>query len=287
MPETATPTVSVVIPVHNGMPFLPETLASVLAQTRAADEIVIIENGSTDGTGAWLAAQSDPRLRVVVQESTVGPAANWTRAVEESTGDLVKLLCADDILEPGALREQSDALMAHPAAVLAASRRRIVDDNGATIAANRGLGPLRGEVGGREAVLACVLRGQNLFGEPACVLFRRDALLKALPWDDSLPYVIDLDMYSRVLEHGSSVMLPASQARFRVSGSSWSANLSSVQREQVDGWVDRVVASGAVTLSPVQRVRARTMSRVQWMMRAVAFRVVALRAARRKTAPSA
>ncbi|NMM24074.1 MAG: glycosyltransferase, partial [Phycicoccus sp.] len=47
-------TVSVVIPVHDGMPHLPETIASVLAQTRQADEIVVIENGSTDGTAECL-----------------------------------------------------------------------------------------------------------------------------------------------------------------------------------------------------------------------------------------
>ena len=116
-------TVSVVIPVHNGMPHLPETLASVLSQTRIPDEIVVFENGSTDGTAEWLAEHAPAVVRVVVQPTMVSAAANFTRAVQASTGDLVKLLCADDILEPTAIEVQSSALERHPGAVLAASQR--------------------------------------------------------------------------------------------------------------------------------------------------------------------
>lgn len=270
-------TVSVVIPVHNGMPHLPETLASVLAQSRVPDEIVVVENGSTDGTGEWLAEHAPATVRVMVQPTMVSAAANFTSAVRFATGDLVKLLCADDILEPDAIEVQSAALENSPSAVLTASRRMIVDNSGATVVRSRGLGPLRGEIDGRDVVRACALRGQNLLGEPCCVMFRRSAIDAHLPWDDSLPYLIDLDMYTRVLADGTAVAVPRSVARFRMSTGSWSAQLSDVQRHQFDAWRDRAVTSGLLELGRGELFRSRLMARVQHALRLAAYRVTAVR----------
>lgn len=276
---------SVVIPVHNGMPHLPETLESVLTQTRIPDEIVIVENGSTDGTAEWLAEHAPDRVRVIVQPTMVSAAANFTRAVQLATSDLVKLLCADDVLEPHAIEVQSMALERHPGAVLAASQRRIVDNWGATVARNRGLRGLRGEVDGHEVIRACALRGQNLLGEPCSVMFRRAAIDRHLPWDDSLPYLIDLDMYTRVLADGTAVAIRESLAQFRMSTGSWSAQLNEVQRLQFDGWRDRAVTSGLLDLSPSELLRSRLMSRVQHGLRQAAYRVTAIRERTRRNAP--
>ena len=270
-------TVSVVIPVHNGMEHLPETLASVLRQTRLPDEIVVVENGSTDGTAEWLAEHAPAGVRVMVQPAMVSAAANFTSAVRFATGDLVKLLCADDVLEPTAIEVQSSALERHPRAVLAASQRRIVNNRGETVVRNRGLGGLRGEVDGRDVIRACALRGQNLLGEPCCVMFRRVAIDRHLPWDDSLPYAIDLDMYTRVLTDGSAVAIRESLAQFRMSTGSWSEQLSGVQRMQFEGWRDRAVTTGFLDLNRSQLLRSRLMARVQHGLRQTAYRVTAIR----------
>ena len=270
-------TVSVVIPVHNGMPHLPQTLASVLSQTRLPDEIILVENGSEDGTSGWLAEHAPAGVRVITQPTMVSAAANFTTAVQLASSDLVKLLCADDVLEPTAIEVQSRALERHPQAVLAASQRRIVDDLGRTVVTNRGLGRLRGEVDGREAIRACALRGQNLLGEPCCVMFRRAAIHRHLPWDGTLPYVIDLDMYTRVLAEGTAVAIRESLARFRISTGSWSEQLSGVQRLQFEGWRDRAVTSGLLELSPVEALRSRVMARVQHGLRRAAYRATAIR----------
>ena len=278
-------TVSVVVPVHNGMPHLPETLASVLTQTRRPDEIIVVENGSTDGTAEWLLDHAPAGVHVVVQPETVGAAANWTSAVQLATGHLVKLLCADDILEPTAIEVQASALEQHPGAVLAAAQRTIVDNSGRTVARHRGLGRLRGEVEGADVIRACALRGQNLLGEPCSVMFRRATMDRHLPWDDSLPYVIDLDMYSRVLADGTAVAIHQSLARFRMSTGSWSAALSDVQRQQFEGWRDRAVATGLLELSRAAILRSRLMSRVQHGLRQGAYQVTANREKRRKSSP--
>lgn len=267
----ATPTVSVVIPVHNGMPYLPETVATVLGQTRPPDELVIVENGSTDDTPAWLAALDDPRVRVVVQGSLASPAENWTRAVREATGDLVKLVCADDTLEPDALATQAQALAEHTDAVLVASFRKVVDQNGRVVAARRGLGRLRGEIPGDTAVRSCAMRGVNAFGEAAAVLFRREPLQAAMPWDDSLPYVIDLDLYTRVASGRTVVMLPVVVASFRLSDGTWTRNLGALQREHFSRWIDRATAAGDLHLTRGELLRARAMTALQAVARRAAY----------------
>jgi glycosyltransferase involved in cell wall biosynthesis len=267
------------------MQHLPETLASVLAQTRIPDEIVVVENGSSDGTAEWLKKHAPAGARVIVQPTMVSAAANFTSAVQYATGHLVKLLCADDVLEPDAIEVQSRALERHPRAVLAASQRTIVDNWGATVVRNRGLAGLRGEVEGRDVIRACALRGQNLLGEPCCVMFRRAAIDRHLPWDDSLPYAIDLDMYTRVLADGTAVAIGESLARFRMSTGSWSAQLSAVQRHQFEGWRDRAVATGLLELSPSELLQSRLMARVQHFLRQTAYRVTAIRQRKRPDAP--
>lgn len=277
--------VSVVIPVHNGIQHLPETLASVLSQTRVPDEIIVVENGSTDGTLEWLGEYSATAVHVIVQPTMVGAAANWTSAVQFATGHFVKLVCADDVLEPAAIEKQTRALERHPGAVLAASQRTIVDNWGAPVVRKRGLGRLRGEVEGRDVIRACALRGSNLLGEPCCVMFRRAALDRHLPWDDSLPYVIDLDMYSRVLADGTAVAIRESLAQFRMSTGSWSAQLSDVQRHQFDRWRDRVVGTGLLELTAAEHFRARLMALVQHGLRQSAYRVTAIRARKHAITP--
>ena len=278
-------TVSVVIPVHNGMPHLPQTLGSVLTQTRTPDEIVLVENGSTDGTSEWLREHAPAGVRVIVQPTMVSAAANFTSAVRLATGALVKLLCADDILEPEAIEIQSRALERHPRAVLAASQRRIVDNWGRTVVRNAGLKGLHGEVDGRDVIRACAIRGQNLLGEPCCVMFRRAAIEPHLPWDDSLPYAIDLDMYARVLADGPAVAIRRTLAQFRLSTGSWSAQLSSVQRLQFEQWRDRAVATGLVELSHAELLQSRARARFRHGLRQSAYRVTALRARTRSSAP--
>lgn len=270
-----------VIPVHNGMPHLPETIASVLAQTRVPDQIVVIENASTDGTADWLAEHAPAGVRVIVQPALVSAAANWTRAVQVATGELVKLLCADDVLEPSAIEMQSVALESHPGAMLTSSKRRIIDNLGGTVVRARGLGRLRGEVDGRDAIRACALRGQNLLGEPSCVMFRKTAIDGHLPWDDSLPYVIDLDMYTRVLASGTALAIRQSLAWFRLSSGSWSEELNDVQRQQFEQWRDRAVATGLLELSPRELFQSRLMARVQHGLRRSAYRVTAIRLRKR------
>ena len=107
--------ISVVIPVRDGAAYLREALESVLAQTDPPCEIVVVDDGSTDGS-ATLAEGMGPHVRVVRQPpSGAGPARN--RGVAEATSPWIAFLDADDRWRPEKLRVQAAALAADPSAV--------------------------------------------------------------------------------------------------------------------------------------------------------------------------
>lgn len=272
--------VSIVIPVYNGMPTLPDAVGSALAQTYADLEVVVIDNASTDGGSDWLRDQRDPRMRIIHRDSLQPAADNWDQAIAESRGAYVKLLCADDTIEPAAVERQVADLAAAPTAVMAASRRRVIDATGRVMRAQHGLGSLRGFVGGAEAIRHCCVAGTNVLGEPSAVLFRGDAIRHAMPWVATWPYVIDLATYARVLRGGSVVCNPLVLASFRVSGSSWSSSLVGQQYAQFKAWRDSLLASGELRLGAAERARSDVNLRVRAFARQQYFR----RAQRRERA---
>lgn len=104
-------TVSVVIPVHNGELYLGETLRSVLANTRPAQEILVVDDGSTDATQD--VARAFPTVRYLRQEKS-GAATARHRGALRSSGELIALLDADDLWEPEKLAVQVAYLERNP-----------------------------------------------------------------------------------------------------------------------------------------------------------------------------
>lgn len=111
------PNLSIVIPAYNAAPFLPETLQSVFTQLADDHEIILVDDGSTDGTQALLKGISDPRFHVLRQNNR-GVSAARNRGMAAARGELLLFLDADDILAPGALARCVESLAAHPEAVM-------------------------------------------------------------------------------------------------------------------------------------------------------------------------
>jgi glycosyltransferase involved in cell wall biosynthesis len=112
----------VVIPAFNAERTLHETLAAVLAQTTPAAEIVVVDDGSTDGT-ANLAATFSPQVRVVSQcNRGQGSATTW--GIKEVSTPLVAMCDADDVWLPHKSEVQLRALAAHPTVALVSSQMR-------------------------------------------------------------------------------------------------------------------------------------------------------------------
>jgi glycosyltransferase involved in cell wall biosynthesis len=97
--------VSVIIPAYNSIIFLPEAVESVLAQTFTDFEILIIDDGSSDGTEEWASKVSDPRLKLIRQENQGASVARNT-GIAYSKGSYIAFLDADDVWRPTKLEQQ-------------------------------------------------------------------------------------------------------------------------------------------------------------------------------------
>jgi glycosyltransferase involved in cell wall biosynthesis len=247
--------VSVVIPAFNGLPYIHEAYDSIRSQTYANIEICISDGGSSDGTAQWLEQLPSDVTRVVLPVGTP-PALNWTRATELAHGDFIKLLCQDDILYPDAIATQVHDLLGNPQAFLAVAQRDVISASGKRLYRNRGLsGVASGLVSGQDLLKACYLSGTNVLGEPHAILFRREALLEAMPWRAQRPYLLDLDSYAVLLDEPECQVYVRKRTigAFRVSTSSWSTRLMASQVDQLRQWQEEYEA----THNPPARYRRR------------------------------
>lgn len=268
---TDLPLVSVVIPVFEGQRFLPAALKSIKDQTYSNIEIVIVDGGSSAASLAEIRTLAEDVDKFESLPSGTPVQETWTRACELSSGEFVKLLCQDDVIYPDAIASQVAALKENPSARMLFSKRDIIDARGKTVAAARGGLPGRSRlVPGNEALMSAFLSGSNIFGEPLAVLFTREAVLECMPWDASIPYLIDMSTYTACMHASPVVYQETVSGAFRVSSESWSTRLTSDQARQFREWQRNIVD----LLGPVPESKKRKASfnayRVSWT-RAAAY----------------
>jgi glycosyltransferase involved in cell wall biosynthesis len=201
--------VSVIIPTCNRVALLPEALASVLGQDLDRIEVLVIDDGSSDGTAAWARTVDDPRVRFFHQQRQ-GRSAARNRGLAAARGEYLALLDDDDLFLPGKLARQSAYLAAHPGVDLVASGVQIVAlETGRRITT----APWRSHPAlTREALLTgCRLH-------TCAVMFRRRLLTRMAPWfDPALALAEDWDFYLRAAAAGAVMAwLPATVALYRL-----------------------------------------------------------------------
>jgi glycosyltransferase involved in cell wall biosynthesis len=114
------PKVSVIVPIYNQAGFIRETVESVLSQDHPNIELVLSDDGSTDGTSDVVreyAAGEPERVKLVASEENTGIAGAFNRALDAHTGDYIAWLGGDDVMLPGKLSRQIAALEVHPEAI--------------------------------------------------------------------------------------------------------------------------------------------------------------------------
>jgi glycosyltransferase involved in cell wall biosynthesis len=228
------PSVSVCIPVYKGEKFLAETIRSVLDQTYRDYELVVLDNASPDESGniARSFAERDARVRVERNPVTLSQPDNWNRVVELSRAPLVKVVCADDLLHPRCLEYQVAPMEADPGLALVASRRHMIDEQSRVIVPRRGLAGLTGVRTGVEVARRVVRNGSNPIGESNNVLFRREDFFTVGGWRGDRTYVMDLDLWLRLLQLGDFLGLPETLAAFRIGRGTVSSDNSEAIYEQ-------------------------------------------------------
>jgi glycosyltransferase involved in cell wall biosynthesis len=210
--------VSVCIPLYQKVDYVGRTIDSVLAQTFTDFELVVLDNGSTDGSGAVVDRYDDPRIRVVRHTETVPMIENFNATVAATRAPLVKVLNADDTIEPQALARQVAVMDAHPEVAIVSSRHHLVDERDQIVARDRTLRTpdLVGRQDRAAVVRRVVRHGGNPLGVPGNMLFRRSAFdaIGGFPTDDS--FVLDVALAIRLTTVGDFYGLPETLSRFRL-----------------------------------------------------------------------
>lgn len=106
-------TVSVLTPAYNAARYIAQTLDSLLAQTFADWELVVVDDGSTDATPGLLAGYVDPRIRVI-RQANGGEARARNTALDHAAGEFIAFLDSDDLYTPNALSDMVGFMRAHP-----------------------------------------------------------------------------------------------------------------------------------------------------------------------------
>lgn len=132
----SSPLLSIVMPTYNASEFLDRALSSILDQSFEKYELIIVDDGSSDGTVEQIQATNDERIRLIQREST-GITSALNRGIEESRGEYIARHDADDWSHPDRLETQIEYLESHPNVAMVGTGAYLVDENGRRISRRR------------------------------------------------------------------------------------------------------------------------------------------------------
>jgi glycosyltransferase involved in cell wall biosynthesis len=211
--------VSVVIPAYNAEKYLSEALQSVLAQTLLPQEIVVVDDGSTDGTAA-LAESFGPLVRVI-RTANQRAAAGRNLGVKNTTGEWIAFLDADDVWEPSKLEKQMAELAAHPEADVCYTPYINLWQEGDTAR----IGAVTNMPSAAD-IRKSLLRKTTFI--PSCAIVRRSAFLSVGGFDPTRRHAQDWDLWVRMMAAGAT-FIPCQEPlmRYRTHPDNMSANVMS------------------------------------------------------------
>ncbi len=197
----SSPAVSVVMAVHNGEPFVIQAIESILRQTIADFELIVVDDASTDNTPHILQAFKERDTRVVVLRHKERQERSKSRneAILAARGKYIAIMDADDISMPLRLERQLEHMEANPHLVLCGVWAFEISPN------NEIIGALCPPV--KDEDLRKLMYKTTPFVHSG-VMFRRNALLRTSLYDHTLTQAEDFDLYMRVCKQGKLAVIP-------------------------------------------------------------------------------
>ncbi|MEJ2185765.1 MAG: glycosyltransferase [Gemmatimonadota bacterium] len=241
--------VSVIVPAYQQREWVLEALDSVFAQTYTHTEVIVVDDGSTDGTADLVRDRFGDRVRVV-RQGNQGLAAARNAGLAVARGELVQFLDADDRLAPGKLALQVDALGRHAGYDVAYCDYAFFP--APPPRARRGVPTPPPEASG--VLLEALLEGNFIASHAA--LLRRTVLVEAGAFDPALGGAEDYDLWLRLAARGCKFLhTPGSHALYRARPDS----MASDELRQVE-WTLQVLHRAAAYVPPEQQ-------RAHWILR--------------------
>jgi len=269
------PRIAVIIPAYNRAGVIGRAIDSVLAQDYPALELIVIDDGSTDGSARVLERYRG-RFKWEVQENR-GQAATMNRGWHMSRGEILGYLSADDLLAPHAVSTSVAALERHPDAVLTYCDFNLVDPDGAVV----------------RRVRTPDFSYEDMVAELIChpgpgAFFRRSAYEKSGDWQAQYRQYGDFDFWLRLALQGPFVRIPEVLASFRVHPGSQSFTAPSAAAAQepvrvIDAYFAHAALPARIRALQPRAASAAHLHSARLHARAGEFRP-ALRAARRAIA---
>ncbi len=204
----AKPTVSVLMPVYNPHPvYFRQAVESVLNQTLDDWELVIVEDPSPHPASEILKDYPDPRIRHFVrpQRTSLGDAMNF--GLEQSRGDLVAVLHADDICEPNRLEKQVAVMNENPEITVLGTQLTVIDGEGKLLGYR--LYPCDHET------IVRAMKSFNSVGHPS-VVFQKEKVMEVGGYQP-IDLAEDYELWCRLAKHGARfTALSEALVRYRV-----------------------------------------------------------------------
>lgn len=270
---SAAPRVSVVIASYNHAPYVGEAIRSVLAQSFQDFEIVVVDDGSRDGTPERVREIIDPRLTLEVFEANRGACAALNRGLELARGEFVAILNSDDRFLPGKLERQVAFLDAHPEVAAVFGYPRIVDERGEPFsdAAHKDFAVFMVENRDRHAWLRQFFDAGNCLCHPT-LLIRRHCYDTAGRYDARLAQVPDLDMWIRLALHYQIHVIAEPLIEFRIRDGQQNASAARPEVLVRDAWERQKVLAHYLRLNRAELAQVfpeyaqRTDPPVNWLV---------------------
>lgn len=242
-----TPHVSVVLPTRNRLPQLRRALAGVAAQSFRDCEVIVVDDGSTDGTREWL-SDGCAGVRFVTTPAPGGAGAARNRGIAQARGELIAFLDDDDVWRPAYLEQQVRHLDANREAALSYADHVEIDASG------RARRPDTRALMKYRTVLVRML-AESFIHTMSVVMCRRGLFDALGHFDESLHIVHDLEWYARLLAAGQQfVHLPQTLVGRAVPGGLVTRHRQWLEEER--RVVETTFAAGATVPGDERLVRA-------------------------------
>lgn len=240
--------VSVVMSVKNGLPYIEETIQSVLNQSFTDFEFVIVDDGSTDDTVASIKQFNDPRINLIAQENT-GVATAKNRAIAECNGKYIAIIDADDICLPDRLEAQYSFLQQNPDYVLVGGFVDIIDKDGNYLYTEK------------KPVTDQEIRKHQDQRNPwshSSVMFTKEAFnMVGGYYEPVQQYIVDYMLLYQLSRHGKVYQLPQVVVQYRIVPTALSAKANPKEFDEITHRAIRAGKMNAADLEAMQRIKKR------------------------------
>ncbi|MDY7020839.1 MAG: glycosyltransferase [Cyanobacteriota bacterium] len=217
--------ISVIIPAYNAENTIEETIQSVLNQTFKDFEIIVINDGSQDKTLEKLASIQDNRIQVYSYQNS-GQSISRNRGFQQSKGEFIAFLDADDLWTPDKLEAQLTAIKENSNAAIAYSWTNYIDENSNIIRKGSQLN-ITGNVYPNLLIANFLENGSN-------PLIQRKALMEVGEFDKDLTPAEDWDLYLRLAARYPFIVVPKAQILYRVYSNSMSSNTLKMEKSTLE-----------------------------------------------------